>query len=202
MVIFIDWKKLNTRMKRIFGFILAIGISAGAMAQGNAAEATPPGEAPKAQKIEWLTWDQAVEKMETEPRKLMIDVYTDWCGWCKRMDATTMKDATIIQQINQDWYAVKLDGEYKKNIEFKGRTYKFVPSGRRGYHELPAELMNGKMSYPTLVFLDEEYAIIQPLAGYQKPRMLEQVLAYFGGDFYKDTPWPKFQETYQSPNGQ
>ena len=151
-------------------------------------------------KVEWLTWEQAVAKMEKEPRKIMVDVYTDWCGWCKRMDATTMTDPTIIQILNEKYYAVKMDGEYKKDILFKGRTYQFKPGGRGGYHELPAELMSGRMSYPTLVFLDENYGIIQPLPGYQEPRGLEPILAYFGGDFYKTTAWEQFQKSYKSPN--
>ncbi len=146
--------------------------------------------------IEWLNWDQAVERMKSDPRKIMVDVYTDWCGWCKRMDATTMKDPGVVKIINEKYYAVKMDGERKEDITFRGRTYKFVAQGRRGYHELPAELMSGKMSYPTLVFLDEEFAIIQPLPGYQQAIMLEQVLAYFGGGHYKSTPFDDFRATY------
>lgn len=150
-------------------------------------------------KIEWLTWEQAVVKMEKEPRKMMVDTYTDWCGWCKRMDATTMIDPAVIQIINEKYYAVKLDGEYKKDIVFKGRTYKFVPvPNQRGYHELPAELMGGKMSYPTLVFLDEQFGIIQPLAGYQDAKTLEPILAYFGTNSYKSIAWATYQTSYKS----
>lgn len=187
-------------MKRLFGFALVLFMATTALAQA-------PGETvakgtDKAPAIEWLTWEEASERMKTEPRKMMVDVYTDWCGWCKRMDATTMKDETIVQILGEDFYAVKMDGEYKKDIEFKGRTYKFVPNGRRGYHELPAEIMNGKMSYPTLVFLDEDFKIIQPLPGYQQPRQLEPILAYFGGDFYKNVAWDKFSAEYKSPNAE
>jgi thioredoxin-related protein len=151
------------------------------------------------EKIEWLSWEQAVTKMEKEPRKIMVDAYTDWCGWCKRMDATTMVDAGIIKLINEKYYAVKLDGEYKKDIVFKGRTYKFVAvPNQRGYHELPAELMGGKMSYPTLVFLDEKFGIIQPLPGYQEAKSLEPILAFFGTDSYKSTQWETFSANYKS----
>lgn len=145
--------------------------------------------------IEWLTWDEAAKKMETEPRKVMVDVYTDWCGWCKKMDASTMTDPKVIEEIQKNWYAVKLDGEEKEEIEFRGTVYKFVAQGRRGYHELPAALMNGRMSYPTLVFLDEEYNIIQPLPGYRQARELEMILSYFGDDIYKDTSWDDYQQS-------
>lgn len=188
-----------TRMKRFTIFLFAVALVTGLHAQ---ASKSAKVKTSKAAEIEWLTWDEATKRMEKEPRKLMIDVYTSWCGWCKRMDATTMKDPTIVQLLSDKYYAVKMDGEYKKDILFKGRTYKFVAKGRRGYHELPAELMQGKMSYPTLVFLDENYGIIQPLPGYQQARQLEPILSYFGGDFYKNTAWDSFQKTYKSPNAQ
>ena len=186
-------------MKRISLFLFVLAFFASAHAQKLDPET---GVAANSAEIEWLSWDEAAKRMETEPRKIMVDVFTSWCGWCKRMDATTMQNPTIIQLLNDQYYAVKMDGEYKKDILFKGRTYKFVAQGRRGYHELPAELMNGKMSYPTLVFLDENFGIIQPLPGYQKAPELEPILAYFGGDFYKNTAWPSFKETYKSPNAQ
>lgn len=182
---------------------MAMVMATGLFAQGPAESTAPtPVEQVKPAKIEWLTWQEATERMKKEPRKIMIDVYTDWCGWCKRMDATTMKDETVSQIVTEDYYAVKMDGEYKEDIEFMGRTYKYVGQGRRGYHELPAELMNGKMSYPTLVFLNEKYEVIQPLPGYQQARDLEVILAYFGGDFHKTTNWNDFQSEYKSPNAQ
>jgi thioredoxin-related protein len=159
--------------------------------KGSTAHAEAPG-------IEWLTWDQAVVKMDKQPRKMMVDVYTEWCGWCKRMDATTMEDPAIVKLIGEKFYAVKLDGEHRKDIVFRGRTYKFIAEGSRGHHELPAELLSGRMSYPTLVFLDEEYGIIQPLPGYQDVATLEPILAYFGGGHYKTTPWDSFQAGYKS----
>lgn len=188
-------------MKRLVLLFAAFAIVAGAYAQhlDPVTGQETPGVADKAS-IEWLSWDQAVERMEKEPRKIMVDVYTDWCGWCKKMDASTMVDPTIVQIIGEKYYAVKMDGEYKKDILFKGRTYKFVAQGRRGYHELPAELMAGKMSYPTLVFLDENYGIIQPLPGFQQAKQLEPILSYFGGDFHKSTAWDVFSKAYKSPN--
>jgi thiol:disulfide interchange protein len=48
------------------------------------------------EKIKWHTLPEAIELNKKEPRKFMIDVYTDWCGWCKRMDATTFSNDTIV----------------------------------------------------------------------------------------------------------
>lgn len=182
-------------MKRGFLFTWLLCMVVMAVAQ-SPDPATPPAR--PAEQVEWLGWDQAVAKMDREPRLLMIDVYTDWCGWCKRMDATTMQDPRIVKLLQQHFYAVKMDGEGKKDITFRGRTYKFIAQGHRGYHELPAELLQGRMSYPTLVFLDKEYAIIQPLPGFQDANTLEVILAYFGGEHYKTTPWETFQAGFKS----
>ena len=129
---------------------------------------------------------------KNEPRKVFVDVYTDWCGWCKKMDATTFKDPKIAKQLNANFYAVKLDGEGIENIVFKDKEYKFVPQGRKGYHELAATLMNGKMSYPTTVYLDENLNLIQPLPGYLTVDKLEPILIFLGEDHYKNKSWEDF----------
>jgi thioredoxin-related protein len=152
----------------------------------------------QAQQVNWLSWEQAALRMEKAPRKIMVDVYTDWCGWCKRMDAQTMTDPAVIKWLNETYYAVKMDGEGKNDIVFKGTTFKFIAEGSRGYHELPAQLMGGKMSYPTLVFLNENFDIIQPIPGFQPPLELEKILAYIGGNHYRITEWEKFSADFKS----
>ncbi len=127
----------------------------------------------------------------------MVDVYTDWCGWCKKMDAVTMTDPAVIKILNEYYYAVKLDGEYKKDIVWSGNTFKFVAQGSRGYHELAAALMDGKMSYPTLIFLNEKFELIQSVPGFMQAQDLEPILAYFAGNHFVDTEWKKFSEAYK-----
>lgn len=150
------------------------------------------------EKIKWMSFTEAAEASEKEPRKIVIDVYTDWCGWCKKMDASTFNNPTIAKYINEKYYAVKMDGEFKEEITFKGRTYKFVPNGRRGYHELPAELMNGRMSYPTIVYLDEEFNLIQALPGFRSAQDIEPILKFFGDNNYKNMSWESYQQVHKS----
>lgn len=150
-------------------------------------------------KVEWLTFEQAIEKSKVEKRKIFIDVYTDWCGWCKVMDRETFNHEVISKYLNDKYYAVKLNAEQKESISFNGKTFDFVPQGNRGYHELAAALLNGKMSYPTVVFLDENFNMLQPLPGYQKPKFFDMVLRYIGDDHFKNTKWEEFQKEYESP---
>ena len=129
---------------------------------------------------------------EAEPKKMFIDVYTDWCGWCKKMDKDTFQNAEVAAYMTENFYMVKLDAEQQEPIEFRGKTYTFVPSGRRGYHQLAAALLQGKMSYPTVVFLDEDLKMLSPVPGYQKPDAFMKIARYFGENIYRDTTWEAY----------
>src|SRR6187431_2557636 len=128
--------------------------------------------------VKWMTFEQALEKSKTEKRPVFIDVYTDWCGWCKVMDKNTFNDPKIAKLLNENFYAVKFNGEQKENVVFNGTTYKFIASGRNGYHELAAALLNNQLSYPTVVFLDEGFNMIQPLPGYRKPEEFHMIAQF------------------------
>ena len=121
--------------------------------------------------VKWMSFEQAIEKSKKEKRKIFIDVYTDWCGWCKVMDKNTFSEAQVAKILNEDFYPVKLDAEQTEDIVFNGTTFKFIPSGNKGTHQLAMALLNNQLAYPTVVFLDEEFRMIQPLQGYQKMRI-------------------------------
>ncbi|WP_020530683.1 thioredoxin family protein [Flexithrix dorotheae] len=157
----------------------------------------PPMEDPV--EIEWLTIEEAVERSKKEPRKIFVDVYTDWCGWCKKMDANTFNNPVIAKYISENYYAVKFNAEQKEDVEFKGQVFKYVASGRRGYHELAVALLNQKLSYPTVVFIQEELEWVYPIPGYQKPENLHPILKYMAEGTSKEVTWEQFSKTYQSP---
>jgi thioredoxin-related protein len=149
--------------------------------------------------VKWMTFEEAVEKSKSEKRKIFIDVYTDWCGWCKVMDKNTFSEPKIAKILNEEFYPVKFDAEQRENVVFNGHTFKFVPSGNKGYHELAASLLNNKLSYPSVVFLDEDFKMIQPLAGYQRPEEFHKIIQFIGEDHYKTITWAAWQSKYKSP---
>ncbi|MEY3369188.1 MAG: hypothetical protein RI973_2343 [Bacteroidota bacterium] len=175
--------------------ILAIafsGIALYSFTSGRAQSADPA-----AADIQWVTWEQLAEKSKKERRKVVVDVYTDWCGWCKRMDATTFSQPQIVRYVNEKYYAVKFNAEMKEDITFKGEEFRFVKNGMRGYHELAAKITSGRLSYPTVVFLDENLEVIQAIPGYRDAREFEMIMTYFGENQYQKVPWETYQEKYK-----
>lgn len=147
-----------------------------------------------AQEVKWLSWTEAAQLATTDenPKKIFIDVYTDWCGWCKKMDKDTFQNPEVAAYMEDNFYMVKLDGEGKEPIEFKGKTYNFIKSGRNGYHEFAAALMQGKLSYPTTIFLDEKMDMLSPVPGYQKPEPFLNIAKYFGDNIYLEKDWKTY----------
>lgn len=157
--------------------------------------------------IQWMSFEEAVKRSETEKKKIFIDVYTDWCGWCKVMDKNTFVDPQIVKLINEKFYAVKFDAEQTGDVVFRGTTFKFVPYGNKGSHQLAMALLNNQMSYPNFVFLDEEFRIVPiiegytSLPGYRKPEEFHVFVSFVGGDFYKTVAFQDYQKQYKSPYG-
>ena len=155
----------------------------------------------QAQEIKWLTWEEAQAKNAKEPRKFIVDVYTQWCGWCKKMDKATWEQPEISKYINANYYPVKFDAETKEDINFNDRVFKYVRNGTSGYNELAVEITFGKLSYPTIVFLDENLDVIQPIPGYKDPASLDKIMKYFAENYYKSIPWKKYEEMYFEKGG-
>ena len=146
----------------------------------------------QAQEIKWMTWEQAAAANAKEPRKIFVDVYTDWCGWCKKMDVTTFVDPVVVEIINKNFYAVKLNAEQKEPIEWQGEKYEWFAGGRNGAHKLAYDLLDGQFSFPTFVMLDSEYKRIAISPGYKLGDALNKELKYAAEEHYKTTSWQDF----------
>ena len=184
-------------MKKIFSLVLVImtmsyGVSLG---QAKPAETVIEDDGP----VKWMTFEAAVEKSKTEKRKIFIDLYTDWCGWCKVMDKNTFSEELIANILNEKFYPVKFNAEQRADVVFQGFTFKFIPSGNSGVHQLAASLLSNKLAYPSQVFLDEDFHIIQPIQGYQKPDEFHKIIKFIGEGNYKNTSWAEWLKTYKSP---
>lgn len=148
--------------------------------------------------IKWHSFEKAMKLSKKNPKKIFIDMYTDWCGWCKKMDQTTFKDPVIAKFMNENYYAVKFDAERTDTVLFQNRVYVNPnPEGRRSSHELARALLNGRMSFPSFVFLSEEGQPITIVPGYQKAGSFEPILHFIAEDAYKDQSWEQYRDSFE-----
>lgn len=143
-----------------------------------------------AQQINWVTFEEALKLQEKKPKKIMMDVYTNWCGPCKMLDKNTFSNPDVIAYVNKHYYAVKFNAEGNTTETYDGKTFtnpNFKPemtNRRNGSHQLTSYL---KVSaYPTIIYFDEEGKMLSPIRGYQNPQQLELYLKLFQSNKHKE----------------
>ncbi|MCX6248276.1 MAG: DUF255 domain-containing protein [Bacteroidetes bacterium] len=173
---------------------LIFAFSGSAFSQAKSKEKTPAA----VEKIHWYSFEDAYQLNKKKPKKIFIDVFTDWCGWCRKMDAETFMNPVIGEYMMAHFYCVKLNAERKDTLVIDGVTFTNPnPSGKRSTHQLAVELLKGNMSYPSYVFLNEKGQWLTVVSGYQVAKDFEPILHYFGQDAYLKTPWEDFRSSFE-----
>lgn len=119
--------------------------------------------------IKWMSLNEALEAHRQEKKRIFLDVYTDWCGWCKEMDRNTFADPSVIAYMNAHFYSVKFNAENDDPVVLNGKEYRVVQAGNRTIHTLAYTLLNSRMRYPSYVVLDSELQSEALLIGYMPP---------------------------------
>jgi thioredoxin-related protein len=155
-----------------------------------------------AQEINWVSLEEAVKLQKKTPKKIMMDMYTSWCGPCKALDRNTFHNKDVVNYVNKNYYAVKFNAEGNDVVNFKGNEYtnpNYDPAKakrRNSGHQLAGFFQI--RAYPTIVFLDETAELISPIKGYKTPQQLELYLKMFENDDYKElTTQAAFNDYYK-----
>jgi thioredoxin-related protein len=110
---------------------------------------------------------------------ILVDVYTDWCGWCKKMDKDTFTDPRVIAHFQKNFYAVKLNAEdTNRKFPFMGKTFSEA--------EMAASMRVN--SYPNFVVIEPGLQNIAQLPGYREPEAFLAGLAELIEKAFKKTP--------------
>jgi thioredoxin-related protein len=132
--------------------------------------------------LKWHSFDSAIALNKSNKKKIIIDVYTNWCGWCKKMDSSTYKDAEIINYLDKKYLAVKLNAESDSKLFYEGVNYT----------EQQFSGAIGITGYPATVFMDENCKIITIVPGYLQPKQFLSIAKYFGEDVYKTQSFDEY----------
>jgi thioredoxin-related protein len=146
--------------------------------------------------IGWYTIEEADSLSKITPKPIFIDVYTDWCGWCKHMMKTTFANKSIAAYINTHFYPVKFNAEGFDTVVYKGKQYINKGGGARAKHEFANFILKGRFSFPTIVYIDKQNNMY-PIPGYMDVKSIEPVLVYFTEEINYSSNYNDWETYYQ-----
>lgn len=170
--------KSNVRYFATFVVILAVFGLAYVFTQQDTAS-------PKPSPVSWKSFNEGAALAKNSDKKILVDVYTDWCSWCKKMDAEVYTNPKVVEVLNDHFVAVKLNAESNNPVSFGGHTYTEAEFARR----------LGVTGYPTTLFFDSNSNPITDFAGYAVADRFSKVLDFIGRDYYKTTSFQDYMKS-------
>ena len=109
----------------------------------------------------WVDFKDLNDSLKKQAKPVLIFVYTDWCKVCKMQENAVFEDKEILEMLQQEVYALKLNAEGKDDLIFMGRKY--AGANQNQYHQLAefVGLVEGKLSFPTIVYLGNNLELLQ-----------------------------------------
>ena len=146
--------------------------------------------------VDWLKLDEVNTKLAQQAKPVLIDLYTDWCHWCKVMDKKTYSNQKVTEYISDHFYASRVNAETRETLTWRSKEYTYNDS----YHinNFALYISNGQAAFPTTVIIPAENAEPIAIPGFLEPKEIEPILKYFGEGAYKTMSFPQFQKTFHS----
>lgn len=76
-----------------------------------------------AESVRWRDWNTGMREASESKRPVLVDVYTDWCGWCKRMDRDVYARADVQDYLARKFVPIKLNAEARHEASYEGKVY-------------------------------------------------------------------------------
>lgn len=146
--------------------------------------------------VEWLKLEDITQKLKEQNKPVIIDLYTDWCHWCKVMDEKTYSHKKVIDYISEHFYASRVNAETMETINWRGKNYNY--NSQYKINDFSLFITYGQASFPTTVIIPDDGSAAIPIAGYMKPKEIEPILKFFGEGAYKTQTYPEFQKTFHA----
>ncbi len=149
-----------------------------------------PALAGHPRELAWRNWDTGLREANATRRPVLVDVYTDWCTWCKRMDRDVYSRNDVRDYLSRRFVPVRLDAEAQDDANYEGKTYT--------QRSLAARFrVNG---YPTTIFLNSGGEHLVNVPGYVPADRFLMVLRYIGdGHMDRGVSWEDYVKAAPPP---
>jgi thioredoxin-related protein len=148
--------------------------------------------------VHWYTIREAVLLQKKNPKIIMVDISTSWCGPCKLMMKNTFGNEKIANYLNDNFYPVKLDAETNDSIVFNGTVFKNGNSSGSQVHDFVTFILEKDVTYPSIVFFDKDFKSVKVVKGYYKADEFEPLMKFLGSKKYLYTKYEDFKKTFVS----
>ncbi|MCP4568153.1 MAG: DUF255 domain-containing protein [FCB group bacterium] len=134
--------------------------------------------------IDWLRYSEGMAQAKENGKKVFVEFTARWCGYCRKMRATTFKDSSVIALLNDNFVSVSVDGDSRDTLDIDG----WITTEKKLAKEYRVS------GYPTFWFLTPEGEKIAPVNGYKDARFMFDVLDYLKDDTYMTVEFKDYIE--------
>jgi len=141
---------------------------------------------PAKTELRWTNLETAMKNAAEQDKPVMVDVYTDWCGWCKKMDKDVFNHPDVAEALDRMFTLAKVNGESRESVTYKNQK-------TDGFGIVQGFGIRG---YPALIFLDSKGDMLTLIPGYVDAENFLPIVEFLGGKHYEKMEWEQYLAEY------